>query len=400
MHFIIIADDLTGAADTAARCFGGGLPAMVYPAFSQQPLMVGAAAFTSDSRHLPAAQAAQSVSRLIESIAAPANAIWYKKIDSTLRGNLGSELDAMLATLTSRHDAARAAPCAVVCPAFPDQGRGLINGQLVLQTGGPQGIDLPTRLQEQTTRPHAAIPLSEVQRGAAPLAQCLQDVTQAGAQLLSIDALTNSDLEIIVTAAQQALPNALFCGSAGLAGALTAHLLRQHPPALSPPFMGEARLTEAATLVVAGSGNPIAQQQIQQLRGMSNLHTIEYQPQRIWALSPDLILSNPTILLHLPPPAASAILDGPEARQHAAMLGEQATILWQMLWPRRVILTGGDTAMAVLSRVGIEQLTIIEELMPGIPLALGHDRWGRTVEVILKAGGFGDAQTLVQLVQS
>ncbi|MEZ4656837.1 MAG: four-carbon acid sugar kinase family protein [Caldilineaceae bacterium] len=398
MYFIIVADDLTGAADTAARCFGAGLPALVYPAPPQQALAAGASAFTSDSRHLPVVQAAQTVSALIDSIDAPSDAIWYKKIDSTLRGNLGSELDAMLQALANKEGAAGEPACAVICPAFPDQGRGLLNGQLVMRTGGAQGIHLPTRLLEQSTRPQATIALTDVQQGATHLAQCIEDSVRGGAQFLTVDALTNTDLDTIVAAARHAAPRALFCGSAGLAGALTAHLLRQHSQTLSPGRIRKQLPAQRATLVVAGSGNPVAQRQIQQMRGMPNLHAIECQPQRTWALSPDLILSNPTILLHLPPPDASALLDGPEARTHAAMLGEQAATLWQMLWPRRAILTGGDTAMAVLSRVGIGQLTTVQELMPGIALARGEDRWGRTVEVILKPGGFGDDQTLVQLV--
>ncbi|MCB0090420.1 MAG: hypothetical protein KDE54_21095, partial [Caldilineaceae bacterium] len=141
-----------------------------------------------------------------------------------------------------------------------------------------------------------------------------------------------------------------------------------------------------------------AQQQIQQLRSKRHVRAIECQTQPPSALNPELMASHSALLLHLPPPHASAQLDGPEARVQADRLGEQAAAAWQIVQPRRVILTGGDTAMAVLSKVGIARLQIIEELMPGIPLALGQDKWGRVVEVILKPGGFGDEQTLATLI--
>ena len=397
-HFIIVADDLTGAADTAARCFGAGLPAVVYPKPLQHDLAAGAAAFTSDSRHMQAAQAAQAVAELIAGIDAPPQAIWYKKIDSTLRGNLGSELDAMLRALADSQSRNVAPACAVICPAFPDQGRGLRQGELVLHAGGAQNILLPARLAEQTARPQVTIALADVRAGAAHLGQHMQKSVQEGAQFLIIDALTNADLATIVTAARQAVRQALFCGSAGLAGALARQLWQQHSSTSSHAADRTWSAAETATLVVAGSGNPIAQQQIQQLRGKRHVRAIEWQAQPASALDPELMVSHSALLMHLPPPPASAQLDGPEARIQADRLGEQAASAWQIVQPRRVILTGGDTAMAVLSKVGIARLQIIEEVMPGIPLALGQDKWGRVVQVILKPGGFGDEQTLATLI--
>ena len=65
----------------------------------QPPLPAGALSIVSDSRHLPPNEAAERVSSLILPLVDTENAIWYKKIDSTLRGNLGAELDAMLGAL-------------------------------------------------------------------------------------------------------------------------------------------------------------------------------------------------------------------------------------------------------------------------------------------------------------
>ena len=98
MALVIVADDVTGAADSAARCHYAGLPATIYLRPTPPPWPSGAIAFSTDSRFLPPAEAAAQVRRLLAPLKG-APAIWYKKIDSTLRGNLGAELDAMLTEL-------------------------------------------------------------------------------------------------------------------------------------------------------------------------------------------------------------------------------------------------------------------------------------------------------------
>ena len=99
----VLADDVTGAADCAARCKGAGLPATILIQPTTSPLPTGAVALSSDSRFLPPTQAAEQVVRVFltlqQTTAQAEGVIWYKKIDSTLRGNIGTELAAMLTLL-------------------------------------------------------------------------------------------------------------------------------------------------------------------------------------------------------------------------------------------------------------------------------------------------------------
>jgi hypothetical protein len=76
---LILADDVTGAADSAARAHAAGLPTTIVLA-GRIPLG-GAAALTSDSRHLLVESAAARVAETVLSAAAPPAAVWYKKID-------------------------------------------------------------------------------------------------------------------------------------------------------------------------------------------------------------------------------------------------------------------------------------------------------------------------------
>jgi uncharacterized protein YgbK (DUF1537 family) len=65
MSLLILADDLTGAADCAARCRNAGMPASIALQDPTPPLPTGALAFTSDSRHLPPDAAARRVRILV-----------------------------------------------------------------------------------------------------------------------------------------------------------------------------------------------------------------------------------------------------------------------------------------------------------------------------------------------
>ncbi|MBI3959633.1 MAG: four-carbon acid sugar kinase family protein, partial [Chloroflexi bacterium] len=213
---LILADDLTGAADTASRCRAAGLPATITLTPPRPPLPGGVVAFTSDSRHLLPEAAARRVVEVAQPLVG-IDALWYKKIDSTLRGNIGSELDALLELLGT--------PGAIVCPAFPAQGRGLVNGHLVAPDLPPVGIHLPSLLREQSRYPVHSFSLQDVRSG--ELAQRFQrkgakeQRRREGSErsILIVDGMTDEDLGLIVDAAET-LFGVLLCGSAGLIGEL------------------------------------------------------------------------------------------------------------------------------------------------------------------------------------
>src|SRR5688572_9723585 len=126
---VILADDLTGAADSAARCVQAGLSAQIWLEPSPQVTHADVVALSTDSRFLPPEEAQQRVTECLAALTAWSGATWYKKIDSTLRGNIGAEIDAMLAALSNS--------VAMICPSFPAQGRGLEGGKL-RYAGAPQ----------------------------------------------------------------------------------------------------------------------------------------------------------------------------------------------------------------------------------------------------------------------
>lgn len=142
----MIADDLTGACD-AGVAFA---PAYVVLGDSW-PGAAEALVFSTASRNDTPAAAAEKVRRLRMRL--PASRVLFKKIDSVMRGNVRAELEAMEIA------------GAVVCPAFPEQGRTVKNGVAL-----PSGVDLGALLPGFPT-PDAETPedLRRIAAAGAPL---------------------------------------------------------------------------------------------------------------------------------------------------------------------------------------------------------------------------------------
>ncbi len=399
----ILADDITGAADCAARCKQAGLPATILIEMAEGTLPDGAIALSSDSRYLAPDQAAECVQRLYYALQGRAQgtaSLCYKKIDSTLRGNIGAELAGLLSVAPLPVAMDDAHPCAVISPAFPAQGRGLVDGYLVYDQAAPQTVHLPSLIQQQTTLPLATVGLAVVRSGVTALAQALTDGYQQGAQILIVDATTEADLTLIYQATQAALPHALLCGSAGLIGVIATGLVQQAAERLSPlpaAHYAAQYQVEHPMLAVVGSGSGMAHRQLAQLRQHAHIRLHEIDPRQqdgIDLPEEGLILR---LVLHLARPDIDIALEGALARQSATLLSAAAFKAIQRHRPRTLLLVGGDTAIYLLKLLGIHALQVQWEVLPGMPVTLGRASDGQLYQIILKAGNHGDEQTLVAL---
>ena len=216
MLIAIIADDLTGAADTGVQFVHAGYRAAVF--FRAKEVFaddLDAVAFDTDSRAMPAGFAAK---RVVDAAHAAREArIVYKKLDSTLRGNVAAELAATLGG--ARRDRV------IVAPAFPVAGRTTV--------GGIQRVHgVPVDETEMANDPHT--PVSE-----AHVPSLLADAF-ASVGTLSVEHLTDpervrrtlEDNECVVADSEgdddldalvRAVPDparVLWAGSAGLAHAI------------------------------------------------------------------------------------------------------------------------------------------------------------------------------------
>src|SRR3989441_7189689 len=207
MALTILADDLTGACD-AGTLFAGKAPVPV-TVWPDPPVAAEIAVVDTESRPLDRAAATDRVGDAAAQRAGATS--WFKKIDSTLRGHVGAEIVALLqATRT---------PSAVACPAFPSEGRTVLDR--VLRVDGAAAAHVVDVIRSESDRPLAWVPLAEVRAGAVALAARL---ARLAGMIAVADAETDDDLDTIVGAALALEHAPLLAGSAGLAQPLAARL--------------------------------------------------------------------------------------------------------------------------------------------------------------------------------
>ena len=345
MTVTIVADDLTGACD-AGTLFAGKspVPVAVWP---DPPVAAPVSVVDTESRDLEAAEASRRVRRAIGPGARAGATVWFKKIDSTLRGHAGAELAALLRVT--------GLASALVCPAFPAQGRTVVDRQLFVN--GEPRASVVDRLRPEVDRPLAWIPLGDVRAGGVALTA---RVMRLAGMVVVADAETDADLDALVGAALALEAPPLLAGSAGLARALAERL---------GLLAGPASLPTGRWLIVAGSLSPSTRRQIAEARraGLRVLAT------------PDAGRGD----------AATA----------AAEVGAEAARLLAAEPFDLVVVTGGETAVALYRALGATRLDLVGAPQPGLALGwLGMP--GRAdLAVLTKAGGFGPPNLFVSLAR-
>jgi uncharacterized protein YgbK (DUF1537 family) len=322
----ILADDLTGALDTAAA-FAGEVPVYLDapPAFAVPPCPVSVVATTT--RDVPA----DTLPRLLApSLPWLAEAdIAFKKVDSLLRGN----------TIAECAHVARAGGFGrlVFAPAFPKQGRVTIDGrQCVVPPGEP--IE---RRQPVGDAPPAAL-FSALGLKVVPPSEPPLD----GLSVWIPEVRSDDDLARVAALSTRAdARHWLWCGSAGLAHAIAA--VRHLAPG---PQRGTAPAgVPGPVLVVSASRHPVAQEQWGAVRASRQdaIVTVHGQPAALQAACRAMRTPFDLALLDLAPSEALSPEDA--ARLLATQLAE---IVGAALRPAALIVVGGDTLRALCVAAG------------------------------------------------
>ncbi|HEX5415990.1 MAG TPA: four-carbon acid sugar kinase family protein [Chloroflexota bacterium] len=414
----VLADDLTGATDTGlqfAKCGHRTCVCLAWPATPACDVLV----FDTDSRHLDAPQARQRSGEAARALQAAGVRRFYKKIDSTARGNLGAEIEGALE--------ATGLAQALICPAFPKLARTVRDGQVFVR-----GVPLPRTefahdptwpattasleaiLRRQSDAPIARVDLAEVRRGPATVRARLAEHWERGTRLVVADAEVDLDLRCLVEAARQSGQGVLTAGSAGLAEWLVGLLSHRTHPARN------SAVGKGATLIVSGTVNRTGVGQLARLIEQGAAHTtlaidavLDDAPAATDAAAGqvvDQLRLGGCVVLSLADPRRPAPDVGQFAAEHRLSPSELNTRLVNALaavteqaigavLPAALIVTGGDTARAVTNALGSNALEVEREAAPGVPICvLQGGRWDGLV-VVTKAGGFGEPDTLVRVVR-
>lgn len=405
---IIIADDLTGAADSAVAFAARGVESAVLlgkPGGSIHASMfdcAGAVAIDADTRCLDPDNAAITVEQLVTSCCNVGvhQSLLFKKVDSTLRGNVAAELRA---TLEARR--AQALPSARVvilfAPAFPALGRTTVNGCQMLQGQAlePDGAGIVAMFRKAGLS-CALMDLAQVRSEASALANALTSTANI-ADVLICDAETEDDLHRIAAAGSALDHRTVWAGSAGLAHQLarTAQFVRVPGSAHDNSHIPEVH---GPTLFAVGSPAGPSREQAFALAAARDIACFTFVATGILAegLSPEWeerggqirarLARGQDVLLRFDSSEACSPAQGrPLARALARMIHPCADHVGAL------VATGGETARAILDAWGIERLRLGGEVEPGLPWSLGECGGGRKILVLTKAGSFGERDTLL-----
>lgn len=390
---IIIADDLTGALDGAAAMTGGRPVEVQMDAAALNSASHGTViALDTDSRYR-APDTAHRVVNEVTTRALEQGLPVYKKIDSMLRGNTVIEIAACFRAFAWHQPHA----AALIAPAFPAAGRTTVDGHVRVD-GKPlarEGLDFAAALRAAGLHV-ARLGLDTVRHGSAATADACRARTGGGAQAVVVDAVSDRDLDAVAGALESLGAGVLPVGSAGLLHAIAGRA-GWPGPAQAP----EHPTHGGPTLLVIGSYSGPARAQRDRLleSGVPGIYlSPPFGPdaQRTAADRLNRRLANGDALL-CPDPEA------PIAPSHAAAVaGALASTVSAALFdparprqPGRLIMTGGETARAILTAAGIQRLTVRGELEPGMVIATAAAPL-EGVTLVTKAGAFGDAGTLAR----
>lgn len=358
----ILADDLTGALDTAG-CFVG--PGDTLPLIADANLIPrsGDCAVSTETRDIPESAALRRLTSYAGFF--DGGGIAFKKIDSLLRGHVAAELAHIIRR--DRFDAA------VLAPAFPALGRVTRKGRQWAQLAGQPTLQL--------VGPDLAHDLArlgiEVQPG-PPAAD------KAGASTVFLcDAETDDDLERVVDHGRRA-GRVLWCGSAGLAEALT--------DGITPLSVAAPR-----ALVICGTRHPVASLQVKQL--------CRDEPSALAALPPDYDTTatarivNARLKINSWAAIAADFPDMPAIDARRLLDRALRDVLPRLDRPDALIVMGGDTLAVCNDVLGTRQLAVRGLLERGMAVSTFADGAWANIPVISKSGAFGSENTLREIIE-
>ncbi len=401
-----IADDFTGATDLASTLVRNGMRTVQVIGVPAGPVPdADAVVVALKARTNPAREAvAESLAALRWLQAAGCRQFFQKycsTFDSTDEGNIGPVADALTSALGSGF--------ALACPAFPANKRSVFQGHLfvgamLLNESGMEHHPLtPMRdpnlvrvLSRQTDGTVGLVAWEVVSQGAEAIKRAMNALKEQGRRYCIVDAISEGDLFAI---GEAAAGHALITGGSGVAMGLPenfrrAGLLAAHSDVTALP----AAPGHAA--VLAGSCSRATLFQLGAAR--DRVPTLELDP----LATPDAsalaatalewvqgkLSDTPVVIAASAPPERVAALQAKIGRDAAGALVEDtlAAIAAGLVehGVRRMVVAGGETSGAVVSRLGVRQLLIGAEIDPGVPWTYATGD-GPPMRLALKSGNFG-----------
>ena len=417
-RIVIIADDLTGAADTGVQfCpFYDDTILLSYLQLSNTTTLTpgSALALYTKSRALESKAAQKRLLSVARGLSEFKPFQIYKKMDSCLRGNSGAETEALMDELA--YDAS------FIAPAFPEMGRTTVNGNHLVH-GIPVGqteisrdpvtpvieSDLCHLIQGQSRYPVGHIPLNLLEGEEAALADEIEHQIRGGIRHIVFDATRREHLDRVARLIYSCSHRILPVGSAGLAAGLSSLF----SPRSIPKTKGHHDSEVGNHLLVSGTKSEVTRRQIDTLMAIYPYEEIALDPgMLIDEKERDALLDEASLVrsklsvnhVIVTIDYSRALMDsGRSLSQKQAtqlLLEGLERFLAQVLVEAKLdllFLTGGDTADAALTVCGANGIRIFGEIVTGVVQGTIIGGVLDGLPVVTKAGAFGGEDTLVVL---
>ena len=410
----IVADDFTGTGDTAVQFCSDGRPVRLL--LGQQP---GHRSFPrsqtvvidTDSRYLDAETAYRKVRGIVELLHSSGQRRFFKKIDSTLRGNVAAEISAVM-------DGA-GYDCAIVAPSAPRNGRTVSNGICRID-GVPIGSTEALRdpftpvaearvaslFEERFAGRVEGLDLSAMRAAPDELLKRVREGRARGTKIFVADAESLEDLAAVAGLARE--KGLLFVGSSGLAEALS----NASRPLSAKKHFSHPAIAPGQSLFIVGSVAATTTAQCEVFAADPRVASIELDCAafaRDSKAERDRLLglvrarsANEAILLRTN--GAGAFSSDVEAVKEqgariSRFLGEICLAIARERRVRFLFASGGDTAARMTEALGAETIDFVDEILPGLPLGYISSRGlGRRVYFVSKSGGFGAPDAMISVL--
>jgi D-threonate/D-erythronate kinase len=403
----VLADDLTGAFDTGVqfRNWGLSVEVLIGDVKDASKLTSDVVVVDTESRLIHKEDAYWRVYHSTEKLLEFGVDRFYKKVDSTLRGNIGAELDAAME--------ASKAGFAVLAPAYPTYGRTTLSGKQLIDNNPLEKTEYVDELSAKTSeiaaiigaqskRKVGLVPFDAVEAGVNSIKAKIEALKKDAVEIAVFDAITEKHL---IDISRSIGDSKLLVGSAGLASEIPIGLgLRSIKPILS----------------VCGSTRRLSRTQIRNLHdrlgfkevgiGINQLidgeAEVKAEVKRCVDEAVEALKAGVDVSITSSPKEASAEEFIAHARDRGIKeteaklfieeaMGEIASAILAEADVLGLLLTGGATGLMVCQKLGADRASIVEEIEPGIPLLT----LSNGIPAVTKAGGFGVDDSLVQAVQ-
>ena len=414
---LIVADDFTGANDTGVQFSKINLKTIVITnndhinkALLESEVLVVNTESRFDNKDI----AYTKTFRIGKIVKSKNIKYFYKKLDSTMRGNIGAEISGLMDSLGIEHT--------FIVPALPSNGRTTVNGNvfvngvLLAETEVANDPKNPVResyipriISQQTDKKTAVVDYNVVLSGKQNLSQKVQSLINEGNDILIIDAKEKEDIDLIASVITETKKKVLYAGCSGLAEYLT-------------KYLDLKKEDKKSSVIIAGSISEVTRRQIEFAVRNSDVTLIDIDAEKLFTKESgqekkriiDLIkkvsINGGDMIIRSASSrddVTRSFLKGEEngldrfkvSDTIASFLGEIAKYIIVELKIKGIMFTGGDTAIKAAQCLNISGTIIRDEVISGVPYGYFADEQYKDIIIVSKAGGFGTEDAIFQVLK-